>query len=167
MKILFKNITEYNRDNYNQFIKFHQEKFGTKTLIKFGIIGLCLIYILIANLINKNWRFVGIFFLIGVVVYGLSKLIITTQTQENKNNIKNKKKFTFFFYENYIKVKCGRKFRRIMYFELYKIFQTNEHFFLYTDEDHSLILSKDGFEIGTPKSFDMFIRKKCPLKYKR
>ena len=34
MKILFKNTTEYSRENYNEFIKFHTEKFGTKTLIK-------------------------------------------------------------------------------------------------------------------------------------
>ena len=53
----FKNTTEYSRENYNEFIKFHTEKFGTKTLIKYGIIGLCLLYILIANLINKNWKF--------------------------------------------------------------------------------------------------------------
>ena len=167
MKVLFKNTTEYNRENYDEFIKFHQEKFGVKTLIKMGVIALCLIYIIIMNLIYKNLRGVGIILLIGLIVYGLNKLQVSGQNQDIKKNIKSKKKFTFYFYEKYIKVKCGRKFQRIMYFELYKIFQTEEYFFLYTDEDHSLILSKDGFEIGTPKAFDLFIKKKCPLKYKK
>ena len=51
--------------------------------------------------------------------------------------------------------------------ELYKIYKTDEYFFLYTDEDHSLILSKNGFEVGNPEAFDLFIKKKCPLKYKK
>ena len=166
MKILFKNTTEYNRENYDEFIKFHQEKFGLKTLIRIGIISLCILYIIIMNLIYKNLMGVGIILLIVLIAYGLNKLRVSEQNQDRKKNIKSKKKFTFFFYENYIKVKSGRKFQRIMYFELHKIFQTEEYFFLYTDEDHSLILSKDGFEIGTPKAFELFIKKKCPLKYK-
>ena len=93
--------------------------------------------------------------------------MITSQTEERKKIMKNKKKITFFFYENYIKVKCGRNFERVGYFELYKIYKTDEYFFLYTDEDHSLILSKNGFEVGNPEAFDLFIKKKCPLKYKK
>ena len=60
-----------------------------------------------------------------------------------------------------------RKFERIRYFELYKIFETKEYFFLYVDETHSLIVSKEGFEIGTAREFSDFIRKKCLLKYNR
>ena len=81
--------------------------------------------------------------------------------------VKKQKEFTFYFYKSYIKVKCGRKFDRLKYFELHKIFETKEYFFLYTDEEHSLIISKDGFEIGTAKQFAEFIKRKCPLKYKK
>ena len=94
-------------------------------------------------------------------------MMILVQIKERKKTLKSKKKFTFFFYEGFIKVKCGRKFERIRYFELYKIFKTDEYFFLYTDEDHSLILSKTGFEIGTSEEFEIFIKKKCPFKYKK
>lgn len=167
MKILFKNTTEYNKENYNDFVKFHQEKFGMKTLIKIGIIFLCFLYIIIMNLIYKNLKVIGIVLIAGVIFYGLYKLQVTEQIKDRKKNIKNKKKFTFYFYENYIKIKCGRKFQRIIYLELYKIFQTDENFLLYTDENHSLIISKSGFEIGTPNEFDLFIKKKCPLKYKK
>lgn len=167
MKVLFKNTTEYNRENYNEFVKFHQNKFGTKTIIKISLIGICLMYILIMNLIYKNLKAVGIILLTGLIMYGLNKLRVSEQIEDRKKNIKSKKKFTFFFYENYIKVKCGREFERVMYFELYKIFQNKEYFFLYTDENHSLIMSKSGFEIGTPETFNLFIKKKCPLKYKK
>ena len=47
-----------------------------------------------------------------------------------------------------------------------KIFETDENFFLYTDEKHSLILDKDGFEIGNSKDFAEFIKRKCPFKYR-
>lgn len=145
MKILFKNTTEYNRENYNEFIKLHQEKFGIKTIIKIVIIGLCLLYIIIMNLLYKNLETAGIILIVVGIIYSLYKMQISRQVKDTKKNIKGKKKFTFYFYEKYIKVKCGRKFERILYFELYKIFQTDEYFFLYTDEDHSLILSKTRF----------------------
>ena len=167
MKVLFKNTTEYNKENYNEFIKFHQNKFGVKTIIKISLIGLCLIYIIIMNLIYKNLKAVGIILLVGLIVYGLNKLRVSEQIQDRKKDIKSKKKFTFYFYENYIKVRCGRKYERILYLELYKIFQNEEYFFLYTDENHSLIMNKNGFEIGTPETFNLFIKKKCPLKYKK
>ena len=76
------------------------------------------------------------------------------------------KEFTFIFYKRYIKLKYARKYDIIPYFKIYKIFETKEYFYLYTDENHSLILSKDGFEIGTPRKFTEFIKKKCPLKYR-
>ena len=167
MKILFKNTTEYTKENYNQFIKFHKEKFEKKTLLKIVFTGLCLLYILIANLLYKNWKFFGIFLIFALLAYGLYKLKISIQIKDKNKIIKSKKKFTFIFYEGFIKVKCGRKFERIRYFELYKIFKTDDYFFLYTDEQHSLILSKKGFEIGTPEEFDSFIKNKCPFKYRK
>ena len=53
----------------------------------------------------------------------------------------------------------------MLYFQIKKIFETEENFFLYTDDKHSLILDKDGFEIGSAKEFSKFIKKKCPFKY--
>ena len=50
--------------------------------------------------------------------------------------------------------------------DLYKIFETNEFFYLYLDSRHSLILDKSGFTKGTPTEFKDFIKKKCPLKYR-
>ena len=104
---------------------------------------------------------------IAIFVYIANKLKYSRQQGRNKKMINNKKEFSFFFYQKYIKIKCGRKFDRLRYFELYKIFETKEYFFLYTDENHSLILDKEGFEIGNPKEFSDFMKKKCPLKYKK
>ena len=161
MKILFKNTTKYDKENCNNFITFHSNKYGTKELLKAIAAIICIIYMLIFNLINKNWYLILAFIVIGIVVYFIDK-------QKDKKKKKEKKKikeFTFYFYEKYIKIKYKRDFERMRYFEIKKVFETEENFFLYVDEKKSLILDKDGFEVGTPKEFSQFIRRKCPLRY--
>ena len=100
-------------------------------------------------------------------IYSLIIYIVNNKKTEEKRNNKNKEReYTFYFYEKYIKIKYRRRFERLTYFQIYKIFETSEHFFLYLDEKSSLILNKKGFEIGTPKEFSKFIKRKCPFKYK-
>lgn len=161
MKILFKNITKYDKENRNNFKMFHAEKYGVRDLLKFIIIAICIIYIFIFNLISKNWPLILGIILLGVLLYFMNTIKLS-ETQKTKKKIKQ---YTFYFYEKYIKIKYKRQFERMRYFEIKKIFETEENFFLYTDENHSLILDKEGFEIGTPKEFVGFIKRKCPFKY--
>ena len=80
-------------------------------------------------------------------------LIESNKLEKKEKNKKKIKEFTFYFYEKHIKIKCKRQFERLKYFRLHKVFETDEYFFLYTDERSSLILNKAGFEVGTPKEF--------------
>lgn len=162
MKILFKNTTKYTKENCNNFVEFHSHKYGKKEFAKIILITLCIIYILIFNIIYKNWLLI-----LGVVAMGI--IIYLIQSIKLERTIKTRKKvreYTFYFYENYIKIKCKRQFERLKYFQIHKIFETDEYFFLYLDEKSSLILSKEGFEVGTPREFTRFIKSKCPFKYK-
>ena len=55
MKILFKNITDYTKENCNNFREFHINKYAKKELFKY-IFAICIaIYMLISNIIYKNW----------------------------------------------------------------------------------------------------------------
>lgn len=166
MKILFKNTTKYDKENRENFTNFHKSKYGLNELLKSLVLSIFIIYMLIFNIVNLNW--IGALILITICVgfYLLNKLIISKNKEEKKKKQKDKE-FTFFFYEKQIKIKYKREFERINYFELKKIFETDENFFLYTGEKHSLILDKEGFTIGTAKDFSEFIKKKCPLKYSR
>lgn len=162
MKVLFKNTTKYTKENTNNFIEFHSNKYGRKELIRLILIMLCIMYILIFNIIYKNWILV-----LGAIVVGLIIYLIEKNKSEKKAKKRERvKEFTFYFYEKYIKIKYKRNFERLKYFHLHKIFETDEYFFLYLDEKKSLILSKDGFEIGTAKGFSKFIKNKCPFKYR-
>lgn len=162
MKVLFKNTTKYTKENTNNFVEFHSNKYGKKELLKMIIFGICILYIFIFNIVYKNWLLV-----LGAIGVGLIIYLIERYKKVKKNKAKNKvKEFTFYFYEKYIKIKYKRNFERLKYFQLHKIFETEEYFFLYLDEKSSLILSKEGFEIGTVKGFSKFIKAKCPFKYK-
>ena len=163
MKILFKNITKYDKENRENFVNFHKHKYGTKELINGILLGAAVLYIIIFNLININWYSLLILVPLCVLIYFLHKYVLKKK-KEKKNKQKNKE-FSFFFYERHMKIKCKRQFERMSYFEIKKIFETDENFFLYTDYTRSLILDKDGFEVGNSKDFVEFIKRKCPFKY--
>ena len=163
MKILFKNTTQYTKENCNQFIEFNTKKYGKRDFIKMALLTICIAYILIFNLIHKNWLFIIIALLLGIIFY----LFYQNQLQKKEKSKKKVKEFTFFFYERYIKIKYKRQFERLSYFSLYKIFETKQYFYLYLDEKSSLILDKKGFSIGTAEGFSKFIKEKCPFKFSK
>ena len=163
MKILFKNTTKYDKENRENFTNFHQNKYGTKELIKGILIVTAIAYILIFNLMNLNWKSLLIFIPICILIYFINRYAVNKKKEKNKKQ--RNKEFTFYFYERHIKIKCKRQFERMAYFEIKKIFETDENFFLYLDDKHSLILDKEGFEIGDSKGFVEFIKRKCPFKY--
>ena len=162
MKVLFKNITKYTKENCDNFLEFHSKKYGKKELIKLTVTIICVLYIMIFNIINVNWIFLLIVIFLGIMIFFLEK----KKYVKEKKDKRKIKEFTFYFYEKHIKIKYKRNFERLKYFQLHKIFETDEYFFLYLDDKQSLILSKSGFEVGTPKAFSKFIKGKCPFKYK-
>ena len=162
MKALFKNITKYDKENRNNFINFHANKYAKKELIKYILMFIVFLYILIFNIIYKNWYFLLALILVGIVIYFSSK-----QKEDKRRKERKKiKEYTFYFYKMYIKVKYKKEYDRIFYFKIKKIFETDKNFFLYTDDTHSLILDKEGFVIGSAEKFQEFIKKKCPFKYR-
>ena len=164
MKILFKNTTKYDKENRENFMKFHKDKYGKKEFFYEILITMAILYMIIFLIISLKWR--ALIFIVPLVcgIYFLYEY--SRKKKKNKNKKQKNKEFTFYFYERYIKIKCGRKFERVLYFEIKKLFETDKNFFLYTDDTHSLILDKDGFEIGNEKDFVEFMRKKCPFRYR-
>ena len=55
----------------------------------------------------------------------------------------------------------------MLYLQIHKVFETEKYFFLYLDEKSSLILNKEGFDIGTAEEFSKFIKGKALLKYRK
>ena len=163
MKILFKNITKYDKENTENFIEFHQNKYGKKELVKKILIGICVLYLIFFNLIKFSWKSLWLLIVLGLGIFCISKY--ANDKKEEKKKKQNNKEFIFSFYERYIKIKYKRQFERMIYLEIKRIHETEKNFFLYIDDKRSLILDKDGFSIGTSKEFSEFIKRKCLFKY--
>ena len=164
MKILFKNTTKYDKENRDNFTNFHQDKYGKKEL-RYEILMIAIIlYMTIFLIILLKLKALLFLVPIGGGFYFFDKY--SSKKKKNKSKKQKNKEFTFYFYENYIKIKCKRQFERMTYFEVKKIFETKENFFLYTSDKKSMILDKEGFEVGNEKEFAEFIKKKCPFKYR-
>lgn len=165
MKPLFKNITKYNSKNYDQFIKFHGEKFNFSYNMYTIVMAVLLIYCVILNIIQKNIPFILLFLAMLILIFLFRMYFPMKRYQKTKNQYsKNKETSIFFtFYKFYFSV--GKK--TFPYSRLYRVFETKDYFYLYIDDENALLVSKNGFKMGTAKEFSEFIQKKCFLKYKK
>lgn len=164
-EILFKNVTRYNTKNYNQFIEFHNKKYSLSNNFYTIIMTILLIYCIILNIKQKNILLILLFvaLLIGFLLWKIYFPLKRYQkTQKNLAKTKDTG-FTFSFYDLYFLVDK----KPIYYFKLYKVFETKDYFYLYINQDYAVMVSKNGFKIGTAEDFSKFIKKKCLLKYRK
>ena len=165
MKPLFKNITIYNAKNYNQFVKFHGEKFSFFYNMYTIVIMLLLLYCIILNIIQINIPLLMLFLLMLIFIV-LFRIYWPMKKQEKikKNFAQNKQNsVTIDFYKFYFKVAENI----YPYFKLYKVFETKDYFYLYVDEENAVLVNKNGFKLGTAEEFTTFIKKKVLFKYSK
>lgn len=164
MKPLFKNITRYTKKSYDEFLAFHKNKYGLKFIIVTSILVALLLYCSIASFIAGRY-ILGLVFILLIIAFLEYRIYLPIYKYKNafkKKNEKDKNTFTFSFYKNYFKINK----ERIYYFNLHKIFETDDFFYLYITKDYAALVNKKGFKIGNPESFSEFIKKKCKFKYK-
>lgn len=165
MEPLFKNVTKYTANNYKEFAEFHSNKYSFSHNIYTLIMSILLLYCVILNIKNKDILLI-LFFLLLLILFLVWRLYIPNKRyQKMKENYKNNKvsEFEFSFYKNYFTINK----KTLYYFKLFKIFETNDYFYLYVDEDNAALVSKTGFKVGSADEFSKFIKKKCLLKYSR
>ena len=165
MKLLFKNKTIYNSKNYNQFIKFHGEKFNfSYNMYTFVMLALIL-YCIILNIIQKNILLFLLFIGMFTLTILLRMFMPVKKYQKTKKNFAKNKQTTISidFFKFYFKVEE----KPYPYFKVYKVFETNDYFYLYINEGNAVLVSKNGFELGSVEDFTDFIKKKCLFKYSK
>ena len=165
MKPLFKNITNYNADNYNQFVQFHGKKFSFSYNAYNIIMLILLLYCIVLNIVEKNFLFILLFIALTtlLILYRIYWPMKKHEQTKNKFEKNKETRFTFSFYRFYFTIDE----RTFYYFKLYKVFETKDYFYLYIDDENAILVSKSGFEIGTVEDFTNFIKKKCLLKYSK
>lgn len=165
MKPLFKNVTKYNSKNYNQFIKFHGEKFNFSYNMYTIVMSVLLIYCIVLNIIQKNIPFILLFLSMLILMFLFRMYFPMKRYQKTKKQFSKNKEtsISFTFYKFYFSV--GEK--TFPYMRLFKVFETKDYFYLYIDDENAVLVSKNGFKLGTAEEFSEFIKKKCFFKYKK
>lgn len=168
MEILFENKTKYSKKEYDIFIESYKKEYAVSdyAYIIFYIVffGFCMI------LAFKEKEFLlGIALLIGLGIYLWYKVIRSNRlVEKTKKSKKVGGQFvnSYEFYKNYFKVENIDGKAQVLYFKLYRVVETRDHFYIYISRQYAFIVSKSGFTKGSTEDFSKFIKKKVFTKYK-
>ena len=167
MKVLFKNKTKYSKEIYEEFLDFHQEKYGTSYYIYTALIVLALLFCIILQFKYKNYL-ISILTMLILLIFLMWRFYHPTKVIENEmksKKIEKEQEFIFKFFDRYFTIYSQKLNRQIRYWQLRKIFETEEFFYLYIDKTHALLLDKNGFEIGDSEQFRKFMKRKCKFRF--
>lgn len=169
LKILFKNKTKYTKATYDKFLAFHSKKYHFTYTLYTALVIAFILFGLILQIRYHNFT-LAIVLCCGMTAFILWRFFrpISDVSKEYKSEkIKNEKEFTFTFYEPFFIIENEKEFSKIKYYQLHKIFETNDFFYLYIDKTHSFLLDKSCFKKNNPSDFSIFIKKKCWWCYKK
>ena len=162
MKVLYKNKTKYTKETYAKYLQFHQNKFGTKYRFITILIILLLCFFIITNFkyANKTTGFILLLALLVFCLYRFFQPINLVKKELKTEKFEKEKEFTFKFYEKYFTISDSNNFEKIKYWKLYKIYETNDFFYLYINKDHAFLLEKNTFTKGDISTFYIFVKRK-------
>ncbi len=168
MEKLFENKTRLSMKEYNIFIESYKKEFAfTDYLYIFFYIayfGLCMIFAF-----KQGKIILSILLLAGLCAFLWFKIIRTNKlVEKNKKSQKVSGNFVnkYEFYKNYFKVENPEGKAQVLYLKLYRIVETNTHFYIYVSRQCAFIVSKSGFIEGKSDDFSKFIKKKVFTKYR-
>lgn len=168
MKILFKNKTKYTSKAYDQFLKFHQRKFGFSYDAYTILIMILLVICIFLQIKYRCWHLVAIFFLIliGFIYYRFFYPIKKISQEVHSEKFEKEKEFAFVFFDDAFEIRDKIYKEKLYYNKLKYVYETKNFVYIYLNKDYAYLLDKSGFITGTSKDFSNFIKKKCFLKYK-
>ncbi len=162
MKILFKTKTKYTKEVYQKYLQFHQNKFGNKYKFNTIVTILLLSFCIIINLKYLNYKtsFIFTVILLSFCFYSFFYPVKKVQKELKTEKFEKEKEFTFKFYDKFFVISNDELYEKIKYLKLYKIYETDDFFYLYINKNHAFLLDKSNFSIGDISNFKKFIQKK-------
>lgn len=169
MKLLFKNKTKYTKKVYDEFLNFHSNHYKYRHLLYTFFISFLIVFLIMVQIKAHNINISIIFCIVLTcfILWRIFRPISEVSEEYQSDKIQNEKEYTFKFYEKNFSVSDFKSILNAKYSDLYRIFETDNFFYLYIDKKHSLLLEKENFAKGTYDDFSEFIKKKCWYKYKR
>ncbi len=176
MESLFENKTEYSKELYDEYIEFHNKKYGFKEILYFVIAVIFFIMFAILTISNFikgyrrfQWEFIGILILGLLILVAYKKQIQKFKQQYEKveKSTKTENIVIYSFFERYFTTSYHGKNDRIYYIDIKKAFELKDRYYFYIDNRHAFILLKANFTKGSEKDFIEFINKKIRFKIKK
>lgn len=166
---LFENETKYTTNDYVQFLRFHNKKFNAGYMA-YTILWSLLLSLCIFLCFGSGARLQGVIItiiLISFIAYRFikPKMIVDNELKSDKYGENCSNTFTFYDKEFEVKNKMG-KFK-YKYSIFYKIYETNDFFYLYVSKENAFLVSKYSFSLGNAKDFSAFMKVKFKSKYKK
>lgn len=162
MEILFKNKTKYTKEIYSKYLQFHQKKFGKKYEFTTIVTILLLCFCIFSNTRYYNYLTALILFIVlgFFCFYRFFYPIKKVEKELKTEKFVEEKEFTFEFYEKYFMIYDKKTPYKMKYSQLYKVFETDNAFYLYINKDHAFLLNKSTFSVGNTLEFLKFLKKK-------
>lgn len=169
MEPLFKNKTTLSKESYLTLLKFHQKKNNCKYFLYTTMFFILFIIIVAFQVANKIYFQAILFFIlfIAFLLYRFINPYYKTDKELKSDKIKNNIVNYYFFYEKYFRIKNELGNDKIKYHKLYRIYESENYFYLYLDKYNVFIIDKSGFTFGTAVSFEKFIKDKTWFKFRK
>ena len=168
MKPLFENRTTLSKNVYIELLAFQQKKFGWKYTMYTAIFSL--LFILLISFLFANHYFAhGLILFIIFACFSAYQFIQPTRKNTKEfysDKVQHNLVNTYSFFKNYFVIKNIMGSDKIFYHKLYRVFETENYFYLYLDKTNILVLNKSGFLLGATQDFKEFIKHKMWLKFK-
>lgn len=168
MEKLFENKTTYSEKTYMNFLQFHAKTYNLGYTIYTVFWAIMFLICIHLSFYSQEYLqgVVIILILIGFITYRIFRPKKRVEKELNSDKISDNNINTFSFFDKHFEINNNNGTFTFRYFNLHKIFETKDFFYLYANQENAFILSKDGFTHGTEEDFAGFIKKKCKFKYK-
>ncbi len=166
MEILFENKTVYTQDLYDKYIKFHSKKYGVQELIAYALGVILIIILAIRTVKDFGWKAILIWGVVALTVFLCRKRVFKSREQYKSVVSRKTEKAIYRFYDRYFESTYQDETTKISYFEIKKVFELSDRYYLYLDKNHACVLLKDSFTKGNEKAFRDFLDTKGLFKIK-
>ena len=167
MESLFENKTKCTNKEYEKYLETYQKEYALSeninTIIYFIFLIFCIIFA-----IKEKEIILGIGLIVIAIIFIWYKFIRPYKSQQKTQQKTTLQQYicNYKFYKNNFIVNAPEGKATIFYFKLYKVIETNTHFYIFISKENGFIISKKGFTKGEEAEFSKFIIKKAKLKYR-
>lgn len=147
---------------------FHNKKyhFAYIAYTVFVLSFLLLFLIIQVKSHNLTLAFLACCGLTFFILWRFFRPVSDVKKEYKSDKIQKQTKFTFKFYHKLFTIEDDKQISTIKYYQLYRVFETRDFFYLYIDKSHSFLIDKSCFKKNSPDNFSKFIKKKCWWNYK-